>query len=158
LRAVPKPARRDAPRRHPRGECLPRPDRRRVEPTGAAAEARTVSARARDRRGAARRRRGHLSWRRGAGHHHALSREPEGARTRAVEPMSAVLDKLAAALGSGSVRVIDLSQTLSPRFPQIVLPPEFDQCAPFRMSEISRYDERGSAWYWNNIAFGEHTG
>ncbi len=26
------------------------------------------------------------------------------------------------------------------------------------MSEISRYDERGPAWYWNNLALGEHTG
>jgi kynurenine formamidase len=69
-----------------------------------------------------------------------------------------VLADLAGALAGGSVRVIDLSQTLSPRFPQIVLPPEFDQCAPFRVSEISRYDERGPAWYWNNLSFGEHTG
>jgi kynurenine formamidase len=72
--------------------------------------------------------------------------------------MSALLAELGAALATGRVRVVDLSQTLSPRFPQIVLPPEFDQCAPFRISEISRYDERGAAWYWNNISFGEHTG
>ena len=38
------------------------------------------------------------------------------------------------------------------------MPPELGQCAPFRMEEISRYDERGSAWYWNNISMGEHTG
>ena len=69
-----------------------------------------------------------------------------------------VLAELGTALASGSVRVVDLSQTLSPRFPQIVLPPEFDQCAPFRMEEISRYDERGPGWYWNNLSFGEHTG
>src|SRR6476660_3710557 len=67
-------------------------------------------------------------------------------------------DRRGAALAGGSVRVIDLSQTLSPRFPQIVLPPEFDQCAPFRMEEISRYDDRGPGWYWNNLSFGEHTG
>jgi kynurenine formamidase len=72
--------------------------------------------------------------------------------------MSAPLVELAAALAGGSVRVVDLAQTLSPRFPQIVLPPEFDQCAPFRMEEISNYDERGPAWYWNNLSFGEHTG
>lgn len=71
---------------------------------------------------------------------------------------AALLSELAGALGGGRVRVFDLSQTLSPRFPQIVLPPEFDQCAPFRMEEISRYDERGPGWYWNNISFGEHTG
>src|SRR3546814_21029424 len=26
------------------------------------------------------------------------------------------------------------------------------------MQEISRYDERGVAWYWNNFTVGEHTG
>ncbi len=39
-----------------------------------------------------------------------------------------------------------------------MLPPELGQCAPFRMEEVSRYDERGPAWYWNNISLGEHTG
>jgi kynurenine formamidase len=73
--------------------------------------------------------------------------------------MSAVLlRELAGALAAGGVRVIDISQTLSSRFPQIVLPPEFDQCAPFRMEVISHYDERGPGWYWNNLTFGEHTG
>jgi kynurenine formamidase len=71
---------------------------------------------------------------------------------------AALLSELAGALAGDSVRVVDLSQTLSSRFPQIVLPPEFDQCAPFRMEEISHYDERGPGWYWNNISFGEHTG
>jgi kynurenine formamidase len=71
---------------------------------------------------------------------------------------SRILSELSGALISGGVRVVDLSQTLSSRFPQIVLPPEFDQCAPFRIEEISRYDERGPAWYWNNLSFGEHTG
>jgi kynurenine formamidase len=54
--------------------------------------------------------------------------------------------------------VIDLTQTLTPSFPQIALPPEFGQCQPFRLEEISRYDERGPAWYWNNFSCGEHTG
>ena len=29
---------------------------------------------------------------------------------------------------------------------------------PFRIEEISRYDERGPGWYWNNFSCGEHTG
>jgi kynurenine formamidase len=29
---------------------------------------------------------------------------------------------------------------------------------PFRLEEISRYDDRGPAWYWNDIHTGEHTG
>lgn len=68
------------------------------------------------------------------------------------------LAAFAAAVASGSIRVIDLTQTLTPEFPIITLPPEFGQCAPFRMEEISRYDSRGPAWYWNNFSVGEHTG
>jgi kynurenine formamidase len=71
---------------------------------------------------------------------------------------TATLTSLVAELAAGRVRVIDLTQTLSPDFPQIVLPPEMGQCLPFRIEEISRYDERGPGWYWNNISCGEHTG
>ncbi|MGI9335231.1 MAG: cyclase family protein [Gammaproteobacteria bacterium] len=69
-----------------------------------------------------------------------------------------VLDQLVRALASGSIRVIDLTQTLAPEIPQISLPPEMGQCWPFRIEEVSRYDERGPAWYWNNFSCGEHTG
>ena len=71
---------------------------------------------------------------------------------------SDTLFKLAAELASGAIRVVDLTQTLSPDFPQISLPPELGQVRPFRIEEISRYDERGPAWYWNNFSCGEHTG
>ena len=64
----------------------------------------------------------------------------------------------AKAVGSGAIRVVDLTQTLTPEFPIIALPPELGQCAPFRLEEISRYDPRGPAWYWNNFSMGEHTG
>ena len=59
---------------------------------------------------------------------------------------------------AGRVRVIDLTQTLSEDFPTIQLPPQFGACAPFRMKEVSRYDDRGPAWYWNDISMNEHTG
>ncbi|HET9018676.1 MAG TPA: cyclase family protein [Acetobacteraceae bacterium] len=68
------------------------------------------------------------------------------------------LSEFAADIASGRVRVIDLTQTLSPDFPTIQLPPQFGACAPFSMEEVSRYDERGPAWYWNNISMNEHTG
>jgi kynurenine formamidase len=71
---------------------------------------------------------------------------------------ASVLTQLAAALANNSVRVVDLTQTLRPSTPIIQLPPEFKQSSPFSMSEISHYDERGPAWYWNNISMGEHTG
>ena len=38
---------------------------------------------------------------------------------------SADLLAFAGAVASGAVRVVDLTQTLSPEFPVIVLPPEF---------------------------------
>ena len=62
------------------------------------------------------------------------------------------------ALSAGKIRVVDLTQTLSPEFPHISLPPEMGQAWPFRIEEVSRYDERGPAWYWNNFSCGEHTG
>jgi kynurenine formamidase len=66
--------------------------------------------------------------------------------------------ELARGVASGTIGVVDLTQTLTPEFPTIVLPPEFGQCAPFRLEQISHYDERGPAWYWNNFTMGEHTG
>ncbi|MGE0736693.1 MAG: cyclase family protein [Alphaproteobacteria bacterium] len=65
---------------------------------------------------------------------------------------------LAADLAAGRIRVVDLTQTLSPDFPQIVLPPEMGQAWPFRVEEISRYDDRGPGYYWNNFSCSEHTG
>ena len=49
----------------------------------------------------------------------------------------------AGAVAAGDIEVVDLTHTLSPEFPTIVMPPELGQCAPFRMEEVSRYDERG---------------
>ncbi len=69
-----------------------------------------------------------------------------------------LLAALAASIADSGVKVIDLTHTLSPDFPTIVMPPELGQSAPFRMEQISRYDGKGPAWYWNNISFGEHTG
>ena len=68
------------------------------------------------------------------------------------------LQAFASGVASGSIRTIDLTQTLSEDTPTLVLPPEFGQCAAFSREEISRYDERGVAWYWNNFTVGEHTG
>jgi len=69
-----------------------------------------------------------------------------------------VLLELTKELLSGKIKVVDLTHTLSPEFPHISLPPEMGQAWPFRIEEVSRYDERGPAWYWNNFSCGEHTG
>ena len=68
------------------------------------------------------------------------------------------LTAFAADLLAGNIHVVDLTQTLSPDFPTIQLPPQWGQCAPFRIEEVSRYNDAGPAWYWNNISMNEHTG
>jgi kynurenine formamidase len=72
--------------------------------------------------------------------------------------MNDLAAQLAAVSAGGAAHIVDLTQTLRPDFPAISLPPEMGQSRPFRREEISRYDDRGPAWYWNNISLGEHTG
>lgn len=54
--------------------------------------------------------------------------------------------------------MLDLTAPLSDKTPILLLPEPFGQTVPFSMQEISRYDDRGPAWYWNNFTTGEHTG
>ena len=68
------------------------------------------------------------------------------------------LQSLATDIALGKVKIVDLTHTLDPDFPVIILPPEFGQCARFRMEEISAYDHRGPAWKWHNLTLSEHTG
>jgi kynurenine formamidase len=68
------------------------------------------------------------------------------------------LTSLVEQLLGGKIRVVDLTVPLEPATPTIQLPPIFAPSKPFTLEEISRYDERGPAWYWNNIQCGEHTG
>jgi kynurenine formamidase len=72
--------------------------------------------------------------------------------------MSSLLNDLVAALASGQLRVIDLTQPLEPATPVIELPPMFVPSPGFSLEQISRYDEAGPGWYWNTIHLGEHTG
>jgi kynurenine formamidase len=69
-----------------------------------------------------------------------------------------VLSDLLDAIAAGRVEVVDLTAPLSETTPVIQLPPPFANAAPFRLAELSRYDERGPAWYWNDIHTSEHTG
>lgn len=68
------------------------------------------------------------------------------------------LTDLAKGLFSGSIEVIDLTSKLSSDTPILTLPPEMGQTANFQLEEISRFDDRGPSWYWNNFRTGEHTG
>jgi kynurenine formamidase len=72
----------------------------------------------------------------------------------AISPLTSLIEGLA----SGSIEVIDLTQPLSQRTPLIKLPPPFANTPVWTTHEISRYDERGPAWYWNWFEGGEHSG
>ncbi len=69
-----------------------------------------------------------------------------------------ILTDLVEAISSGRIEVVDLTAPLSRETPRIALPPEYGQTQRFELEEISRYDDRGPAWYWNNFRTGEHTG
>ena len=68
------------------------------------------------------------------------------------------LAALIADLAAGRVTVVDLTQPLGPETPVIGLPPIFAASPGVSIDTISRYDDKGPAWYWNTIRMGEHTG
>jgi len=72
--------------------------------------------------------------------------------------MSAVLTQLVDELNRGTLKVVDLTQPLGPDTPVIGLPPMFAPSPGVTIDLISRYDDKGPAWYWNTIHMGEHTG
>src|SRR5678816_3760616 len=74
------------------------------------------------------------------------------------ERSMSVLADLVAALESGAVKVVDLSQPLGPDTPVIGLPAIFASSPGVTLNVISCYDDKGPAWYWNTISMGEHTG
>jgi kynurenine formamidase len=69
-----------------------------------------------------------------------------------------ILTDLINALEGGEIEVIDLTADLSADSPLLPLPPQWPNTPKFELHEISRYDERGPAWYWNWFSTGEHTG
>lgn len=69
-----------------------------------------------------------------------------------------MLMELVAAIRGDAVEVVDLTAPLSDRTPVIALPEPFANTPGFSLEELSRYDERGPAWYWNEIRTGEHVG
>ncbi|MFI6307752.1 cyclase family protein [Amycolatopsis thailandensis] len=69
-----------------------------------------------------------------------------------------LLAQLNTAITTGAIEVVDLTAPLSESTPILQLPEPFANTIPFGLEEISRYDERGPRWYWNNIHTGEHTG
>jgi kynurenine formamidase len=69
-----------------------------------------------------------------------------------------LLSQLISELATGRLRIVDLTQPLSAETPLLPLPSQWNNTPPFNLKELSRYDERGPAWYWNAFETGEHTG
>ena len=69
-----------------------------------------------------------------------------------------ILEEFINNIRSSKLEVVDLTQPLNEQTPILTLPKEFGQTIPFKKKEISKYDEKGPGWYWNNFETGEHTG
>ena len=69
-----------------------------------------------------------------------------------------LLARLVDELNAGTLKVVDLTQPLGPDTPVIGLPPIFASSPGVSLDVISRFDDKGPAWYWNTIRMGEHTG
>lgn len=72
--------------------------------------------------------------------------------------MATTLTQLVDDLNNGRLRVIDLTQPLGPSTPVIGLPPMFAASPGVTIELLSKYDDKGPAWYWNTLTMGEHTG
>jgi kynurenine formamidase len=68
------------------------------------------------------------------------------------------LTQLVEDLNAGRLHIVDLTQPLGPATPVIALPPIFAASPGVTIQVLSRYDDKGPAWYWNALSFGEHTG
>ena len=62
-----------------------------------------------------------------------------------------LLSDLVDAIGTGAIEVYDLTAPLMSTTPILALPEQFGQTWPFALTEISRYDDRGPAWYRSQL-------
>src|SRR5262249_18313404 len=101
------------------------------------------------------------------GRRQGRSRRPRGVRhrpgaagesIRVSEMAATTLTRLVEDLAAGRVAIVDLTQPLGPATPVIGLPPIFAPSPGVTIDVISRYDDKGPAWYWNTLRLGEHTG
>lgn len=69
-----------------------------------------------------------------------------------------VLSQLTSALADGSVEVVDLTTPLGPETVILELPEPFANTRTLSSEPVSKFDDAGPFWAWNNIAVGEHAG
>ena len=70
----------------------------------------------------------------------------------------ALLEDVLGAIRDSRIEIVDLTAPLSADTPVLRLPEPFVNTIHFQLEEISRYNDAGPGWYWNNIHTGEHTG
>jgi kynurenine formamidase len=69
-----------------------------------------------------------------------------------------LIQKLVTAITEQRVRLIDLTNPLSPATPTLVLPEPFANLINFSLEQVSAYDAPGPFWKHHNIHTGEHIG
>src|SRR6476620_1821855 len=70
-----------------------------------------------------------------------------------------VISDFAAALVSGSIKVVDLTAPLGPTTPVLYLPPQIGNNTPAgKVHESPHDDQNGPFWAWSWLELGEHTG
>ncbi|SJM62086.1 cyclase family protein [Gulosibacter sp. 10] len=69
-----------------------------------------------------------------------------------------LIPSLLGALGSGSLRIVDLTNTLQASTPVLRLPEPFENLIDFSLETVSEYDKPGPFWKHANIHTGEHIG
>lgn len=69
-----------------------------------------------------------------------------------------VLTQLTSALADGSVEMVDLTSPLGPDTVILELPEPFANTRRLSSEQVSKFDDAGPAWAWNDISLGEHTG
>lgn len=69
-----------------------------------------------------------------------------------------ILEEMLKYIVSGKIEIVDLSQTLNEDTPVIQLPEPFKNTGGFKFQQLSKYDENGPFFYWNDFVAGEHCG
>ena len=74
-------------------------------------------------------------------------------------PPEAPPPTVAEVLAAGNYSLVDLSHSYYEGMPEFQAPPHLGQGVPFKLNEISRWDEPGmNTWYWNWYQVTEHSG
>lgn len=72
--------------------------------------------------------------------------------------MNNILGQMMSGIVEGRIEVVDLSQILNEDTPVMKLPEPFANTGGFKFLPLSKYDDNGPFFYWNDFVAGEHCG